>query len=68
LLNYPDRRIYGEDCSRSSGRSVRSRCQAFGAVGVAYRRLTGRGNDVSPEDLAQVSRDLYGLDIKLRVK
>jgi hypothetical protein len=40
----------------------------FGAVSVAYRWPIGQGNELSLEDLPQVSHDLYNLDLGVRAK
>jgi hypothetical protein len=40
----------------------------FGAVSVAYRWPIGQGNEVSLEELPQVSHDLYNLDLGLHAK
>src|SRR5262245_46771544 len=67
-FNCPDGEIYGADCPRSSSRPDCFRRRVFVAVSVAYRWPIGRGNGVSPEGLAQVSRDLYNLDLGLHAK
>ncbi|HEY9431925.1 MAG TPA: hypothetical protein VI260_10745 [Blastocatellia bacterium] len=48
--------------------SIQAKIFDFGAVGAVYRRPAWRKNGVSPEDLAQVSHDLYNLDPGLHAK
>jgi hypothetical protein len=52
----------------SDGRSVRFRRHVFGAVSVACHWRLRQGNYVAPEVLAQVSHDLYNLDLGLHAK
>jgi hypothetical protein len=48
--------------------SIQATIFDFGAVSVAYRWPIGQGNEVSLEDLPQVSHDLYNLDLGLHAK
>ena len=48
--------------------SIQATIFDFGAVSVAYRWPIGQGNELSLEDLPQVSHDLYNLDLGLHAK
>ena len=43
--------------------SIQATIFDFGAVSIAYRWPIGQGNEVSLEDLPQISADLYNLDL-----
>jgi len=43
--------------------SIQATIFDFGAVSIAYRWPIGQGNEMSLEDLPQVSHDLYNLDL-----
>src|SRR5499427_9213611 len=48
--------------------SIQATIFDFGAVSIAYRWPIGQGNEVSLEDLPEVSQDLYNLDLGLHAK
>ncbi|HEU0185977.1 MAG TPA: hypothetical protein VFS27_11725 [Blastocatellia bacterium] len=48
--------------------SIQATIFDFGAVSVAYRWPIGQANELSLEDLPQVSHDLYNLDLGARAK
>jgi hypothetical protein len=48
--------------------SLQAKIFDFAAVSAVYRRPAWRKNGVSPEDMAQVSHDLYNLDLGLHAK